>query len=336
MKKPVYIIAEAGVNHNGELRLARRLTAAAAVAGVDAVKFQTFKADRLVRRQAVKAAYQLQTTDSAENQHQMLRRLELSENAHHDLVRLCSELDLEFLSTPFDQESAFFLKELGLECFKVSSGDLTNVPLLRFLAESGKRVIVSTGLAELREVEACVDILVKAGLKTENLTLLHCTTSYPTPFEEANLLAITTLKKEFAEIAIGFSDHTPGVEASLAAIALGATVIEKHFTLDKNLPGPDHRASLEPDELGALVAGIRRVEAALGDGCKKPRPVEIANLNVARKSIVAACDIASGEMFTENNLTVKRPGDGLSPLKWDDVLGLRAKRAFKADENIEL
>ncbi|MDR1658499.1 MAG: N-acetylneuraminate synthase [Deltaproteobacteria bacterium] len=336
MRESVYIIAEAGVNHNGDLKLAKRLVAVAAAANVDAIKFQSFRASGVMRIDAAKAEYQLQTTDQTESQYEMVRRLELSEDSHHELVELCQLLGLEFLSTPFDLESAGMLDRLGLRSFKVSSGDMTNVPLLRFLASLGRPVIISTGMGEMEEIRSCVDIMLTAGLATEKLTLLHCTTSYPTTFEEANILAITTLQKEFPQLAIGFSDHTQGIEASLAAVALGAKVIEKHFTLDKSLPGPDHRASLEPPELISLVSGIRRVEQALGDGRKRSLKTEKANISVARKSIVAARDIEAGEVLTEDNLTTKRPGDGLSPLLWDQALGSRAVRAFKADENIEL
>lgn len=335
-KKQVVIIAEAGVNHNGDMKLARRLIAAAAAANVDAIKFQSFKATSLMRVDAAKAEYQLKTTDQGESQFEMLRRLELTEDAHYELAELCRLLGVEFMSTPFDLDSARFLDRLGLKSFKVSSGDMTNVPLLRFLAGLGRQVIVSTGMGEMGEVKACVDIMLSAGLAPEKIVLLHCTTSYPTTFGEVNLLAITALREEFPDLAIGFSDHTPGIEASLAAVALGAKVIEKHFTLDINLPGPDHRASLDPPELFRLVAGIRRVEQALGDGCKRPLSAEKANMPVARKSIVAARDIAAGELLSEDNLTTKRPGDGISPLLWDQVVGSRAVKAFKADENIEL
>jgi N-acetylneuraminate synthase len=336
MNRPVYIIAEAGVNHNGDLKLAKRLVAAAAAAGADAVKFQSFKAAKLLRADAPKADYQRQTTEAGESQYEMLRRLELSEEAHFELADLCAKLDIEFMSTPFDLDSARFLAGLGLSRFKVSSGDLTNLPLLRYLGGLGRPVIVSTGLAEPDEIKAGAEALLKAGLGPEKITLLHCTTSYPTPFEDVNLLAISTLKKEFPELSIGFSDHSPGLEASLAAVALGAEVIEKHFTLDKNLPGPDHRASLDLKELIDLTAGLRRVEKALGDGRKSMRAAEKPNKPVARKSLVAARDIAAGEIFSEENLTAKRPGDGLSPLMWDQVIGRRAARAFMADENIEL
>lgn len=336
MNQAIFIIAEAGVNHNGDIKLARRLVAAAAAAGADAIKFQSFKAANLLRANAPKADYQINTTGGAESQYDMLRRLELSEADHLELAELCNRLDIEFLSTPFDLESARFLNSLGLRRFKVSSGDMTNVPLLRYLGGLNRPVIISTGMADLKEIRAGVKVILQAGLKPEQLTLLHCTTSYPTPFEEVNLLAITSLKKEFPTVAIGFSDHTPGIEASLAAAALGAAVIEKHFTLNKNLAGPDHQASLEPQELIALAAGLRIVEKALGDGLKRPLSAELANRPVARKSIVAARDIVAGEIFTEENLTTKRPGDGLSPLLWDQVVGGQAVRDFKANENIEL
>lgn len=311
-----FVIAEAGVNHNGSLEMAKQLVDAAADAGCDAVKFQTFRAETLVSRGAQKADYQKETTGADESQYAMLKRLELSDEAHHDLLRHCADRGILFLSTPFDAESADFLDGLGLPLFKVASGELTNTPFLRHLANKGKPLIISTGMAYMGEVERATRAL---GEETP-FALLHCTTSYPAAFDQLNLRALQTLATAF-KVPIGYSDHSLGIEVPIAAVAMGAQIIEKHFTLDRSLPGPDHRASLEPDELAAMMTSIRNVEAALGDGIKRPGQTELAIAKVARKSIVARRDIRAGEVLTEAMLTTRRPGTGLSPELLDMVLG---------------
>jgi N,N'-diacetyllegionaminate synthase len=329
------IIAEAGVNHNGDLVLARQLIDVAADAGADLVKFQTFSADRLVATHAKKADYQTQTTDAGESQHAMIRKLELTREMHAALIAHCKSRGILFFSSGFDPDSVDLLVELGLDCFKIPSGEITNLPYLRHVGRYGKSVILSTGMATLGEIEAALDVLEQAGTPRERITVLHCNTEYPTPMADVNLRAMLTIRDAFG-IAVGYSDHTPGIEVPIAAVALGATVIEKHFTIDRNLPGPDHQASLEPDELKAMVAAIRNIEQAMGDGIKRPSPSEAKNKPIARKSLVAACVIHAGEMFSETNLAVKRPGTGLSPMRWDEVLGCKAPRDFAADELIEL
>lgn len=329
------IIAEAGVNHNGDLALARQLIDVAAEAGTDMVKFQTFSADRLVTAHAWKAAYQAQTTDAGESQHAMIRRLELTREMHEELIDHCKSRGIRFFSTGFDPESIDLLVELGLNRFKIPSGEITNLPYLRHVGRYGKPVILSTGMATLGEIEAALDVLEHAGTLRDRITVLHCNTEYPTPMADVNLRAMLTIRDAFG-VAVGYSDHTSGIEVAVAAVALGATVIEKHFTLDRALPGPDHKASLEPDELKAMVAAIRNIEQALGDGIKRPSPSEAKNKPVARKSLVAACAIRSGEVFSASNLAVKRPGTGLSPMRWDEVVGRKAVRDFAPDELIEL
>lgn len=331
----VLIIAEAGVNHNGDIELAKRLVDVAADAGADLVKFQTFDADRLATANAAKAEYQTRTTGETETQHAMLRRLELTPAMHLALQAYCATKNIGFFSTGFDIESVDYLRSIGLERFKIPSGEITNLPYLRHVGALGGEVILSTGMSSLEEVEAAVDVLEAAGTDRARLVVLHCTTEYPTPMPDANLRAMQTLHRELG-VRIGYSDHTAGIEASVAAVALGATVIEKHFTLDRNLPGPDHQASLEPEELKALVRAVRNVEIALGDGIKRLTESEAKNRPIARKSIVASRDIAAGELFGEHNLTAKRPGTGLSPMRWNDVIGRRASRNFAADELIEL
>ncbi len=335
------IIAEAGVNHNGEIPLALRLIDVAAEAGADAVKFQTFKAERIVSAQAPKADYQKKTTDAAESQVDMIRRLELSKETHYQIVERCRQRGIRFMSTPFDLPSVDFLASLGMDVFKVPSGEITNLPLLRRVgkayassASSERRVILSTGMSTLGEVEAALDILANAGAPSDAVTLLHCTTEYPAPMEEVNLLAMRTMGAAFPGVKVGFSDHTIGVEAATAAVALGAEVIEKHFTLDRELPGPDHKASLTPDELFGMICAVRNIERAMGDGVKKPSPSEIKNRDIVRKCIVAATRIRRGDFFTEENLTVKRPGDGISPMRWDDILGNVSDRDYEPDEAI--
>ena len=329
------VIAEAGVNHNGDVGLAKLLIDAAAEAGADLVKFQSFNADRQVTHTAKKADYQTQTTDSNEFQHEMLRRLELTEAMHKELIAYCAVRNIGFFSTGFDIESVDLLLSLGQDHFKIPSGEITNLPYLRHIGQLGKTVILSTGMATLSDIEAAIDVLEQAGTPRSNVTVLHCTTEYPTPINEVNLRAMQSIHTAFG-VAVGYSDHTPGIEVAIAAVAMGATVIEKHFTLDRTLPGPDHQASLEPAELKAMVTAIRNIEVALGDGIKRLTPSEARNKPVARKSIVARRAISAGEVFSTDNLATKRPGTGLSPMRWDEILGRIAPRAFEADELIEL
>lgn len=329
------IIAEAGVNHNGNLELARRLIDVAADAGADLVKFQTFSADRLVTIDAAKADYQVDATVSDESQHSMLRRLELTAEMHEALISHCKLRDINFFSTGFDIESINLLVKLGIDRFKIPSGEITNLPYLRHVGRYGKPVILSTGMANLGEIEAALDVLERAGTPRERVTVLHCNTEYPTPMRDVNLRAMLAIGAAFG-VAVGYSDHTAGIEVPIAAVALGATVIEKHFTLDRNLPGPDHKASLDPQELRAMVRAIRNIELALGDGVKRPSPSELKNRPVSRKSLVAVRPIQAGEVFSELNIAAKRPGTGVSPMHWDEVLGMRALRAYRADEAIEL
>lgn len=329
------IIAEAGVNHNGDLALARQLIDVAADAGADLVKFQTFSADRLVTTYARKADYQNLTTDTGESQHAMIRRLELTRDMHEALIAHCKARGIQFFSTGFDLESIDLLAELGLGCFKIPSGEITNLPYLRHVGRYGKPVILSTGMATLGEIEAALDVLEQAGTPRDRITVLHCNTEYPTPMTDVNLRAMLAIRDAFG-VAVGYSDHTAGIEVAIAAVALGATVIEKHFTLDRELPGPDHKASLEPDALKAMVTAIRNIEQAMGDGIKRPSASESKNKLIARKSLVAACAIRAGEVFSDNNLVAKRPGNGISPMRWDEVLGRKAPRDFSPDELIEL
>jgi N,N'-diacetyllegionaminate synthase len=328
------VIAEAGVNHNGDLSLARRMVDVAAEAGADLVKFQTFSADRLVTRDAEKAKYQVHA-GVAESQHAMLHRLEMNREMHESLIERCRDRGIEFFSTAFDRESVDLLAGLGLKRFKIASGELTNLPLLRHIGRRREQVIVSTGMATLNEIRAALDVLETAGTSRNRITVLHCNTEYPTPAADVNLRAMLAIRDAFG-VAIGYSDHTNGIEVSIAAVALGASVIEKHFTLDRNLPGPDHKASLEPAELKAMVSAIRNIEHAMGDGVKRPSPSESKNIAIARKSLVAARAIHAGEAFSESNLAVKRPGTGVSPMRWDDVIGQKAPRDFAPDELIEL
>lgn len=335
MTNRVLIIAEAGVNHNGSLDLAKQLVAQAAAAGADLVKFQTFITKKCISVHAPKAEYQKQTTGSDESQLDMVQKLELSRADHEALIAECKKHGIGFFSTAFDEESFQLLLELGLAQVKVPSGELTNLPFLRTLASRGLPLILSTGMASLEEVQAAVRVVEAAGTPRGNITVLQCTTEYPAPMADLNLKAMQTMGAELG-VAVGYSDHSLGIEASIAAVAMGATVIEKHFTLDKTLPGPDHRASLEPQEFTALVKAIRNVEQALGDGVKRPSASEYKNIAIARKSIVAVCAIAKGDLFTTQNLTTKRPGSGLSPMQWDAVLGQAACRDFAADELIAL
>ncbi|MDK2744682.1 MAG: N-acetylneuraminate synthase [Nitrospira sp.] len=329
------IIAEAGVNHNGNLDLACRLIDVAAECGADFVKFQTFDADRLVTAHAGKAEYQQQTTAPHETQHAMLKQLELSPAMHRILLARCRERGVGFLSTGFDTESIDFLIQLGIDRVKIPSGEITNLPYLRHVGRIGKPVIMSTGMATLEEVGAALQVLETAGTPRASITVLHCTTEYPTPMAHVNLRAMQVLRDTF-NVAVGYSDHSKGIEVPIAAVALGATVIEKHFTLDRALPGPDHEASLTPDELRAMVSAIRNIESALGDGVKRPSAGEEKNMSVARKSLVASRPIQAGEFFSEHNVTAKRPGTGVSPMRWDEVIGRQAPRTFMRDELIEL
>lgn len=331
----VFIIAEAGVNHNGSVRRAKEMVKIAASAGVDAVKFQTFRAETLVTKEASKAAYQIKASDRNETQFDMLKRLELSYAAHLELVDTCKFYQIEFLSTPFDLTTIDLLRKIGISKWKIPSGDITNLPYLRKIASLGQEIIMSTGMADLEEIKTALSVFTKAGLSLDQITILHCNTEYPTPLQDVNLRAMKTIKDSFAGVKIGYSDHTEGIEIPIAAAAMGATMIEKHFTLDKHLPGPDHKASLLPEELAQMVRAVRHIEIALGNGVKKPSPSEIKNRVVARKSIVAACNIAVGEKYTKNNLIVKRPGNGLSPMKWDDVIGKRAPKLYKKDDFID-
>jgi N,N'-diacetyllegionaminate synthase len=331
----VKIIAEAGVNHNGKVEMAKLLVDVAVNAGADIVKFQTFRSNLIVTSRATKAEYQLQSSGKDETQLEMLKRLELTQVMHEELIDYCKQYNIEFFSTGFDTQSIDMLVDLGLEQFKIPSGEITNLPYLRHIGKFGKPVIFSTGMANLGEIEKTLDVLETSGTTRNKITVLHCNTEYPTPLEDVNLRAMQAIRDAFG-VAVGYSDHTLGIEVPIAAVAMGATVIEKHFTLDRNMPGPDHRASLEPDELKAMVKAIRNIEKALGDGIKRPTLSEIKNIPIVRKSLVAATGIRSGERFTKANLAVKRPGTGISPMRWDEVLTQSATRDFDPDELIEL
>ena len=328
----VYIIAEAGVNHNGSFDLACKLVDAAKNAGVDCIKFQTFKSKNLVSHNAQKAEYQKDTTGEG-SQVDMLKKLELSYDEFIKLKEYCDQVGICFLSTPFDFESIDFLNSIDMPFWKIPSGEITNYPYLVTIAKTGKPVVMSTGMCEMAEIEAAIKVLRENG--TKDIKLLHCNTEYPTPFEDVNLKAMKAMRDAFG-LEVGYSDHTKGIEVPVAAVALGATVIEKHFTLDRNMEGPDHKASLEPDELASMVSSIRNIEKALGTGDKTPSPSERKNIAVARKSIVAKVPIKVGELLTEENITVKRPGSGVSPMRWQEVLGTCAVRDFAEDELIEL
>ena len=328
----IYIIAEAGVNHNGSYELACRLADAALEAGADCIKFQTFKAEKLVSKNAEKAQYQKAATGDT-SQQEMLKKLELSYEEFISLKKYCESIGIAFLSTPFDFESIDFLNSIGMPFWKVPSGEVTNLPYLRAVARTGKPVVMSTGMCTMDEIASSVQALRESG--AGEITLLHCNTEYPTPYEDVNLRAMQTIRDTFG-LEVGYSDHTKGIEVPVAAAAMGAVIIEKHFTLDRNMEGPDHKASLEPQELKDMVASIRHIEAALGSGVKEPSPSEKKNMAVARKSIVAARAIRAGDLLTEDNITVKRPGTGISPMRWDEVLGTRAVRDYAEDEMIEL
>ncbi len=334
MSNRTLIIAEAGVNHNGDLNIAKQLINVAAAAGADLVKFQTFNASRQVAPYVPKAEYQKQTTDKKETQYSMLQRLELTEEMHHHLVAHCVARKIGFFSTAFDIESVDFLLNLGQQHFKIPSGELTNLPYLRHIGSLKKNIILSTGMANLGEIEAAIDALELAGTLRRNIRLLHCTSEYPAAMSSVNLRVLQTLAQSFG-VSVGYSDHTQGIEVAIAAVAMGATVIEKHFTLDRNLPGPDHQASLEPAELVAMVGAIRNIEIALGDGIKRLSAAEIKNKAVVRKSLIARRPIKAGEKFTKQNLTVKRPGTGISPMLWDEFIGAIALRDFQENELID-
>ncbi len=326
------IIAEAGVNHNGSIELAKKLVDSAVDAGVDYVKFQTFKAEQLVSKNAKQASYQIENTGIKESQYQMLKKLELTHDNHHILIDYCKQKGVKFLSTAFDFDSIDFLKD-KLDFYKIPSGEITNYPYLVKVAKLQLPIVMSTGMANLQEVKDALAVLTSNGIDKNDVTVLHCNTEYPTPMKDVNLLAMKTIEKELG-VAIGYSDHTLGIEIPIAAVTLGAKVIEKHFTLDKTMEGPDHKASLEPQELKAMVKAIRTIETALGNGIKKPSKSEQKNISVARKSIVALTDIAKGDILTEDNITVKRPGTGTSPMKWDQVIGSIAAKNYKTDELI--
>ena len=331
----VFIIAEAGVNHNGSIDLAKKLIDVASSSGADAIKFQTFKAKNLATKYSEKAKYQKNTTSKKETQFNMLKKLELNASMHRRLISYCKNKKIMFLSSPFDHESIDLLKNLGLEIFKIPSGEITNLPYLRNIGKLNKKIILSTGMSNMSEIKNALNILINSGTKKNNITILHTNTEYPTPMEDVNLKAMLTMGKTF-NISFGYSDHTLGIEVDIAAVALGATCIEKHFTLDTNMEGPDHKASLEPNQLKAMVTAIRNIEKALGSNIKKPSKSELQNIQIVRKSIVAKININKGKIFTKKNLTVKRPGNGISPMQWDKVIGKIANKNFAIDELIQI
>jgi len=336
MRKHVLIIAEAGVNHNGSIKMAKQLIDVATEAGADIVKFQTFKAGKLVSKAARQAEYQkANLKNSDDSQYNMLKRLELDEAMHIELIDYCQQKGITFLSTGFDEESVDLLDRLGVPFYKIPSGEITNKPYLQHIARKLKPVVISTGMADLNEIKEALDVLTGEGLDLSMITVLHCNTEYPTPMEDVNLKAMLTIKETF-KVKVGYSDHTKGIEVAIAAVAMGAEVIEKHFTLDRNLPGPDHKASLEPDELKAMVSAIRNIELALGDGVKKASKSEIKNITIVRKSIVAIKEIKKGEIFSTQNIAAKRPGNGISPMRWDEIIGEKAIKEFKPDDLIEI
>ena len=329
----MFVIAEAGVNHNGSLSLAKKMINVAVESGADAVKFQTFKAKSLVSKNARKADYQKQTTDALESQFDMIKKLELDVEAHRQLISYCKEKMIMFLSTPFDHESIDLLNDLGLKIFKIPSGEITNLPYLRHIGSLGKQIVLSTGMSSLDEIQGALNILIKAGTLKDNITVLHANTMYPTPMEDVNLRAMLTIQEKF-DVAVGYSDHTLGIEVDIAAVAMGASCIEKHFTLDKTMDGPDHKASLEPKELKLMVSSIRNIERALGSSKKKVTPSESVNVAIARKSIVASSSIKKGDKLTIKNITTKRPGTGISPMKWDEIIGTSAQKDYLLDDLI--
>jgi N,N'-diacetyllegionaminate synthase len=330
----VFIIAEAGVNHNGSIELAKKLIDVASDAGADAVKFQTFKASNLVSKDAKKAAYQTKNMkDADDTQYSMLKKLELDIDTHKELIEYCKVKKIMFLSTPFDNESVELLHDLGLKIFKIPSGEITNLPYLRAIGRLNKKVFLSTGMSNMDEIRDALGVLTSSGTKKENIVVLHANTMYPTPFRDVNLRAMQKIKNDLG-VDVGYSDHTLGIEVDIAATAMGACVIEKHFTLDKTMDGPDHKASLEPTKLKSMVKAIRNIELALGSSEKKPSPSEIPNMEIVRKSIVASCNIKKGDILTEQNLTIKRPANGISPMKWDMIVGSVAQKDYLKDEPI--
>ena len=329
------IIAEAGVNHNGDVTQAKKLVDVAAECGADLVKFQMFDANNLATKDAPKADYQIHTTNSSESQQTMLSKLALTEDMVEELFAYAKEKNIGIFATGFDVASVNTLIKLGQDRFKIPSGEITNLPLIRYVGQQNKQVLLSTGMCELSEVEFAIKILINSGTLKDNITVLHCTSAYPAPMIDINLNAMQTMQKVF-DVSVGYSDHSQGIEVAIAAVALGASVIEKHFTIDKNLPGPDHKASLEPAELRSMIVGIRNIEEARGNGIKRVMPSEISNLLVVRKSIVAKSSIKTGEIFSYENLTTKRPGTGVSPLNLDEIIGTKSKRDYLADELIEL
>lgn len=331
----VFIIAEAGINHNGSIKLAKKMIDAAIAAKADAVKFQTFKAENVISKHAPKAEYQMLTTDPGESQLEMARKLELTSDDFRELNLYCKRKGIMFLSTPFDFNSIDLLNKLGLEILKIPSGEITNLPYLKKMGALKKKIILSTGMAELFEIRDALKVLINEGTAKDDITILHCNTAYPTPYKDVNLLAMNTIKKVF-KVDVGYSDHTIGIEVPIAAVAMGATIIEKHFTLDKNMPGPDQSVSLEPEELKAMVCAIRNIECAIGNGIKRASPSELKNISIARRSLVAAKDILKGELFSIDNVTAKRPGTGISPMRLYKILGKRAKKDFQEDELITI
>lgn len=329
----VLIIAEAGVNHNGSIDLAKKLIDVASDAGADAIKFQTFKANNLASKNSEKANYQKSTTDPKETQFMMLKKLELNKQMHIELISYSKNRNIKFLSSPFDHESIELLEDLGLEIFKIPSGEITNLPYLKKIGKLKKKIILSTGMSNLNEVKNALDILINSGTKKNNITVLHANSEYPTPMEDVNLRAMITIGNVL-DVNYGYSDHTLGIEVDIAAVAMGASCIEKHFTLDSNMEGPDHKASLEPDELRAMVKAIRNIELAIGSNIKKPTKSELPNIKIVRKSIVAKTKIKKGDLLSENNLTVKRPGEGISPMKWNELIGTIARKDYNQDELI--
>ncbi len=329
----VFIIAEAGVNHNGSLELAKKLIDFASSSGADAIKFQTFKAKNLLTKKAQKANYQIATTDKDESQYEMLKNLELNADDHNELINYCNKKKIFFISSPFDQESIELLNNLRLKIFKIPSGEITNLPYLREIGKLNKKVILSTGMSDIYEIEKALSILIQNGTEKKKITVLHTNSEYPTPMEDVNLSAMQTIGKKF-DVNFGYSDHTAGIEVSIAAVALGATCIEKHFTANCNMEGPDHKASIEPGKFKEMVTAIRNIETALGSEIKKPTKSELKNIKLVRKSIVANTKIKKGEILSEKNLAVKRPSGGLSPMKWDEIIGTIAKKDFNEDDMI--
>tara|TARA_B100001093_G_scaffold493221_1_gene535171 strand:- start:10718 stop:11713 length:996 start_codon:yes stop_codon:yes gene_type:complete len=329
----VFIIAEAGVNHNGSIDLAKKLIDVASDAGADAVKFQTFKAENIVTKHSHKANYQKEATSENESQFDMLKKLELDSQSHKELITYCNSKNIMFLSTPFDIESIQLLNHLELMIFKIPSGEITNLPYLRCIGKLNKRIIISTGMSDINEIRDALGILTESGTKKDNITVLHANTEYPTPLKDVNLKAMVKIGNTF-DIKYGYSDHTLGIEVAIAAVAMGASCIEKHFTLNKKIQGPDHKASLEPDELKEMVKIIRNTEVALGSSIKKPSNSEMKNIEIVRKSIVASTNITKGDKFTDKNITIKRPGKGISPMRWDEVIGTNATKDYTKDELI--